>query len=102
MGAEPVQVQKLLKDTLDSIKKKAIIIENCQVLKDKIAVSFTRNRLLRRRLSLPGADALLNIEGIEVSFVLCPLTNKSIALSARSSGKNNVQVLMEQLGGGDI
>ncbi|NLW24220.1 MAG: hypothetical protein GXY91_03090 [Clostridia bacterium] len=101
LGAEPVQVQKLLKDNLDSIKKKAIIIENCQVLKDKIAVSFYPEPTPEAKIiAAGGADALLNIEGIEVSFVLCPLTNKSIALSARSSGKNNVQVLMEQLGGG--
>ena len=77
LGAEPVQVQKLLKDTLDSIKKKAIIIENCQVLKDKIAVSFYPEPTPEAKIiAAGGADALLNIEGIEVSFVLCPLTNK--------------------------
>ena len=46
-----------------------------------------------------AADELLNIQGIEVSYVLCHYGNQ-INISARSLGKVNVQKLMEKLGGG--
>ncbi|MEM5768104.1 MAG: DHHA1 domain-containing protein, partial [Bacillota bacterium] len=35
-----------------------------------------------------------------VSFVLCPLEDGVISVSARSSGDINVQMLLEKLGGG--
>jgi c-di-AMP phosphodiesterase-like protein len=46
-----------------------------------------------------AADMLLNIEGVKVSFVLFPIEN-GVAVSARSQGDINVQVIMEELGGG--
>ena len=46
------------------------------------------------------ADMLLTIEGVRVSFVLFPFEDGGTGVSARSQGDINVQVLMEQLGGG--
>ena len=45
------------------------------------------------------SDELLNIVGIQTSFVLFPDGDRVI-LSARSSGDTNVQVVLEKLGGG--
>ena len=46
-----------------------------------------------------AADELLNISGIDTSFVLFPDGDRVI-ISARSMGDTNVQVILEKLGGG--
>ena len=47
-----------------------------------------------------AADELLNISGIDTSFVLFPDQEGRVILSARSMGDVNVQVVLEKLGGG--
>lgn len=101
LGADPVLVQKLLRDDLNTVHKKAIIIENSQIVKEKIAISYYPEITEEPQvLAAQGADALLNIDNIEASFVFCPLHNGGVTISARSTGETNVQVLMEKLGGG--
>ena len=46
-----------------------------------------------------AADELLNIVGISTSFVLFP-DGEQVIISGRSMGDTNVQVILEQLGGG--
>jgi c-di-AMP phosphodiesterase-like protein len=52
-----------------------------------------------RPLAAQAADDLLNISGISASFVLFP-HNDGVAISARSIGDANVQMILEPLGGG--
>ena len=46
------------------------------------------------------ADELLNVKGVRVCFVAGKLDEEKTAISARSLGDVNVQVIMEKLGGG--
>ena len=46
-----------------------------------------------------AADKLLNVIGVEASFVACH-TQDAVHISARSNGKINVQLIVEKLGGG--
>ncbi|MFQ9859911.1 MAG: DHHA1 domain-containing protein [Evtepia gabavorous] len=52
-----------------------------------------------RAIAGQAADELLNIAGIEASFVLFPEAGQAY-LSARSNSDVNVQVISEMLGGG--
>ena len=52
-----------------------------------------------RVVSAQTADELLNISGVQASFVISRLEN-IINISARSYGDVNVQLIMENLGGG--
>ena len=47
-----------------------------------------------------AADSLLNIKGIEASFVIANIKDNKVAVSARSKGEINVQVIMEKMHGG--
>ncbi len=47
-----------------------------------------------------AADELLNISGVEASFVVCPTEDGGANISARSIGDINAQMIMEKLGGG--
>lgn len=101
IGADPVLVQKLLRDDFTKVTKKAIIVENSQIIKEHIALGFYPEPIEEAQiLAAQGADSLLNINGITTSFVLCPLLDGGITISARSTGETNVQSLMEKLGGG--
>ncbi|MBR4292170.1 MAG: hypothetical protein IKT54_00960, partial [Clostridia bacterium] len=46
-----------------------------------------------------AADRLLTIDGVQASFTLCRI-NDAIVIKARSAGYINVQLIMENLGGG--
>ncbi|KJS86977.1 MAG: hypothetical protein JM58_05515 [Peptococcaceae bacterium BICA1-8] len=101
IGADPVLVQKLLRDDFDKVTKKAIIVENSQIIKGHIALGYYPEPVDDAQvLAAQGADSLLNINGITASFVLCPLLDGGVTISARSTGETNVQALMEKLGGG--
>ena len=47
-----------------------------------------------------AADELLNVLGIETSFVVCPGEDGDIMISGRSIGEIDVQHILETLGGG--
>lgn len=101
VGADPVLVQKLLRDDFTKVTKKAIIVENSRIINEHIAFGFYPEPVEDAQvLAAQGADALLNINGISASFVICPSTAGGVNISARSTGETNVQMLMEQLGGG--
>ncbi|MFZ7102947.1 MAG: DHH family phosphoesterase [Peptococcaceae bacterium] len=101
VGADPILVQKLLRDDFNKVTKKAVIIENSQIIKGHIAVGVYPYPVEDAKiLAAQGADALLNIDNINTSFVLCPLPEGGVTISARSTGETNVQILMEKLDGG--
>ena len=52
-----------------------------------------------RIIAAQAADELLNISGIQASFVFYP-DNGQVICSARSIGEANVQMILEPLGGG--
>ncbi len=54
---------------------------------------------MNRVTAAQAADELLNIIGIDTSFVLSQ-DGERVNISARSMGDTNVQVILEQLGGG--
>ena len=47
-----------------------------------------------------AADQLLSLQGIRAAFVIAELQDGRTAISARSLGEVNVQLIMETLGGG--
>ncbi len=98
LGAEPVEVKKLLQnDFQDTIAKYQIIISS-RLYRQEIAIAAL-NTATSRVLAAQAADELLNISGISTSFVLYP-DEDQVFISARSIGKANVQVILEPLGGG--
>ena len=100
-GADPLLVQKLLRDEYEQLVRKAVIIENSQIIKDEIAIGVYPEPIEEPQiLTAQGADEMLNIHGIKASFALASTPQGGIVISARSTGDINVQVLMEKLGGG--
>lgn len=97
-GADTGEVKKLYQNDLAGTISKYSIIQNARMYRDGIAVAVSE-KPVGRVVAAQAADELLNIIGIDTSFVLAPEGDR-IILSARSMGDTNVQVILEQLGGG--
>lgn len=98
IGADPISVKKLFQNDLSATVSRYKIIQNARLYRNSIAIAAL-DYTVTRTLAAQAADELLNISGIETSFVLYPQDTQTI-ISARSLGDANVQVILEPLGGG--
>ena len=97
-GADTAEVKKLYQNDLAGTISKYSIIQNARLYREHIAIAVS-DRPVGRVIAAQAADELLNIIGIDTSFVLAPDGDR-VVISARSMGDTNVQVILEQLGGG--
>lgn len=98
-GADTGDVKKLFQNDLEGTIARYDIIQTARMYKDGIAVARV-DHTVGRITAAQAADELLNISGIDTSFVLFPDQEGRVILSARSMGDVNVQVVLEKLGGG--
>ncbi len=100
-GADPSMVRQLFSEDMELVKMRSKILANAEILPGEIGISCA---------ALPAdgktsvavaqaADTMLNMDGVKASFVLGQL-GEEVIVSARSTGKVNVQLIMEELGGG--
>ena len=97
-GADTGDVKKLFQNDLEGTIAKYDIIQNAKMYRNNIAVARV-DHTVGRVTAAQAADELLNIAGIDASFVLFP-DGERVIISARSMGDTNVQVVLEKLGGG--
>lgn len=98
LGADTVEVKKLLQNDFQNTMAKYQIIRAARLYRQELAIAAL-NASTSRTLAAQAADELLNISGITASFVLYP-DGDQVIISARSIGVANVQVILEPLGGG--
>ena len=98
LGADTVDVKKLLQNNFQDTMAKYQIIKSARLYRPEVAIAAL-NATTSRALAAQAADELLNISGITASFVLYP-DEDQVIISARSIGDANVQVILEPLGGG--
>ncbi|SHT36116.1 phosphoesterase domain-containing protein [Mycobacteroides abscessus subsp. abscessus] len=100
-GADTVLVQKFLKEDVDSYLKRAKLIETVYFYKKGVAIAKGSNtQMIDQILIAQTADTLLTMDGIQASFVISKRSDQTVGISARSLGDVNVQIIMENLGGG--
>ncbi len=100
-GASSIRVKNWLR-----IDKERIMIINDLVskvispVKGSGVVIDRSGKVRDRTLLAQVSDKLLEIKGINASFTIAKVSDDSIGISARSLGNVNVQVIMEEMGGG--
>ena len=99
MGADTVEVKKLMQNDFHETMSKFQIMKAARLYRDDIAIAALSDGTTRP-LAAQAADELLNISGISASFVLYPQGDGQVYISARSIGEANVQMILEPLGGG--
>ena len=98
-GADTVTVKKLFANSLESYKRKAQLVSGAEIYKG-CAIATSSWEFDDMRISAAqAADELLSIEGVMASFVLYKVGG-DVSISARSLGDVNVQLILEEFGGG--
>lgn len=98
-GADTVVVKRLFSNSIDTYKVKYKLVSDAEIFNSCAIASAEEDIPDIRIASAQAADELLGIENVKASFVMYK-TGKTTNISARSLGDLNVQVIMEQLGGG--
>ena len=100
-GANMLKVKALFQDDLDTMVYRAEVIHNTKMIHDNIAVSrFDKESNNSVLVAAQAADALLDINGIDASFVLT-INDGKVHISGRSRGEVvSVQLILEKIGGG--
>ncbi len=103
MGGEMIFVRKLLQEPLESEKLFAQALGKAWIYGDRFSiVCLDETQRIPDRTTLAKiSDKQLTIDGVEASFTIGRITQDIVGISARSLGDSiNVQIIMEQMGGG--
>lgn len=100
-GADITKIRKSLRSDVDEYQIRAAAVRDVEVYLDVFAITEcnAQNTESPTVVGAQVANELLNINDIKASFVLTEFAGK-IYISARSIDEVNVQIIMEQLGGG--
>ncbi len=99
-GADTTVVRQLFRDDYNTFMYKAEVVKSSKIIFDKIAVGRLETQMEDSLLiAAQAANELLNINGVEASFVMTYVNNK-LHISGRSLGNISVQLILESLGGG--
>ncbi|MDD4688180.1 MAG: DHH family phosphoesterase [Eubacteriales bacterium] len=100
-GVDTIAVRRLFQTNLETVLKRTEIIKEAYIYSQDIAISVYTNtdNSSPNVVTSQAADELLNILGVNASFVVC-LHGDNIIISGRSLGNVNVQKILEELGGG--
>ena len=100
-GADPTKVKTILKEPFENFMNRVEIINNSiQKSPEIIMAKAPEDKYYTNVMLAQSADLLLTLKGIECSFAIGYLEEGKVGISARSLGKVNVQLIMEELGGG--
>ena len=99
LGADTVAVKQLFSNSMKTQKDKSEVVKNAAVYHNCAIgiVDFEAEEV--RIVASQAADELLNVDKVDASFVIFKVGDE-INISARSYGELNVQLVMEELGGG--
>ena len=98
-GADTLTVKKLLQHNMDDTVARYKILQMVKLYRDNIAIAVIEEPQ-DRVIAAQAADEMLNIKGVQASLVIYPSEDGRVVISARSIGDINVQLLLEELGGG--
>ncbi|MCR5502208.1 MAG: DHH family phosphoesterase [Lachnospiraceae bacterium] len=100
-GADMTRIRKMFREDANEYKAKADAVSQAEIYRGAFAISTCSAEDLESPtvIGAQAANELLNIKGVKASFVLTDYQNQ-INISARSIDEVNVQLIMEQMGGG--
>ncbi len=100
MGIDVSAIKKMFQNDVDTYVAIADVIRSSDIIRDNIAIAICPSEVENSvQIAAQAADELLNLNGIETSFVLVDM-GEYINISGRSNGNLNVQLVLEKLGGG--
>jgi len=98
IGADTIEVKNLFRENRDNYVMRCDIIRHAIPYRNHMLIASSETPVTRP-VAGQAADAMMNISGVDASFVVYRSDNET-HISARSMGKVNVQLILEALGGG--
>ena len=100
-SANPTDVYALFKTAPDDLRKESRFHTSINIYRSNIALSSCEGETdeTYRIIASKAADKMLTLKGIDAAFTLVKIGDQ-IHISGRSSGKINVQLILEKLHGG--
>lgn len=99
LGADTVNVRKNFRESTESYGDRADIVMSTELYKEFIGIGKAQYSV-KQDIMAKAANDILEFENIIASFVLSPVNEETVAVSCRSYGDINVQLIAEKLGGG--
>ena len=99
VGADTSEVKTFMQSDLNHAVEKYRLLQDVQLYRESIAIVASAEET-DRVVAAQAADDLLNISGIQASFVAYATAKGGVVISARSIGEINVQLILEKMGGG--
>ena len=100
LGANSKECEELIEEPYDLSKKRYDLIACAKKYHDNILITSKDDDYYPRSIASQAVDSMVEIREIAAAFVVCKLNKDEVAISARSDGSINVQLIMEKLGGG--
>ncbi|MHA8138079.1 DHH family phosphoesterase [Lactobacillaceae bacterium Scapto_B20] len=102
-GADSEEMQQFMEESVDDYLSRNHLISLVHFIDDNrhiAVVAGEDDKTYDPVTAAQAADALLNMAGVDASFVATKRADGVVGISARSNGDVNVQIIMERLGGG--
>ncbi|NLC96792.1 MAG: DHH family phosphoesterase [Erysipelotrichaceae bacterium] len=100
LGADPIVVDEYIKDTYSEFEMKSYLMSKVEDIGHNIVIAAVKDRIVSRSIISQVGDSMLGVKDIEAAFIISNTNSDEVAISARSNGKINVQVIMESMNGG--
>ncbi len=101
LGANSNECELLIEEPYDMSKKRYAIIAKAKQYHDNVMIScMGDDDIIPRSIASQAVDRMVEIKEINAAFVICKINKEEVAISARSDGNINVQLIMEKMGGG--
>ena len=101
LQANVIQAYEFLEDSYKETLQKLSITQTAYQYNQFILIAVANEEDEYTRTMLAKAsNSLLDVSGIKASFTIGKVSKNIVGVSARSSQKINVQVIMENMGGG--
>jgi c-di-AMP phosphodiesterase-like protein len=99
-GADNELIQAFMKEPLEDYQRRNHLVSRVTVDNENAIVVGEEDQVYDSVLTAQAADELLQMIGVEASYVITRRADGKVGVSARSTGQRNVQIVMEQMGGG--
>lgn len=100
-GANLKDLQYLLKEDIEKYNDRQKVIGDSKIINNHFIVAVGHEQYFYDKEDLAKiSETMLLFNQVEASFTLAKIDSEVIGISARSLGNINVQMIMEQLGGG--
>ncbi|MBQ1314944.1 MAG: DHH family phosphoesterase [Erysipelotrichaceae bacterium] len=101
-GADIALSNEWLKESIDEFETKTKILKYSRIINNNMLIAALPESegSVTRTMVAQVANSALSIKGVDAAFVIARIDGDIIALSGRSNGTVNVQLIREKLGGG--